>query len=183
MENNILLNQNKNKLRKAALQKRNFLAQTNSIKRISSAIVSKILNSAEFLIAKNIALYYPYKNEVDLLSLINFKGKNFYFPSCVGAELKFRKYIPDAGFKIGKFGIKEATGEIISPKYLDLMYIPALIANSRKFRLGYGLGFYDKFFSKNNIKAKKIIVVPKIFINNTFVEDKLDVKCDKILSD
>ena len=56
------------------------------------------------------------------------------------------------------------------------------MANKKCYRLGYGKGFYDRFFAKNNIKAKKIIVISNELISDEFVEDKFDFQCDEIIS-
>lgn len=167
----------KKNLRKFALEKR---AQFGYEK--SSQIVSKILNSKEFNTAKNIALYYPYKNEIDISSLLNFKGKNFYLPRCCDDLLEFAKYNGPHSLARGAFGIMEPKEDKINPEILDVIYIPALMANKKGYRLGYGKGFYDRFFSQNKINALKVIVVAKELISDEFVEDSFDYKCDRIIS-
>lgn len=42
---------------------------------------------------------------------------------------------------------------------------------------------YDRFFSKRNLKAKKIIVLSHEFKDIEFREDEFDVKYDGIISD
>ena len=102
-------------------------------------------------------------------------------PKCIDNELFFAKY--DGYLKQGCFSVAEPIGGIINPAILDVIYIPCLCANKRLYRLGYGKGFYDRFFQKYNLHAKKIIVCPKCFITDKFHEDKFDYKCDFIVSD
>jgi len=165
----------KKTLRKQALEKRAEFSRDLSIK-----IMHKILNSPEFKFAKNIALYMPIKNEIDLTDLFKIRDKNYYLPRCNNNELEFVKF--DNNLVDGAFGILEPKGDKINPEILDIVYIPALMANKKCYRLGYGKGFYDRFFAKNNIKAKKIIVISNELISDEFVEDKFDFQCDEIIS-
>ena len=51
------------------------------------------------------------------------------------------------------------------------------MANSENYRLGYGKGYYDKFFAQNNINALTLIVVARELISDEFRHDKFDYKC------
>ena len=132
---------------------------------------------------KNIALYYPINSEIDITGLLKVKYKNFYLPRCINNELYFSKYIDDNSLVEGKFGIKEPQGEIVDPYIFDIIYIPALLANKKCYRLGYGKGFYDRFFAKNNINALKVIVVSSDFITDEFIEEAHDFRCDSLIYD
>lgn len=167
----------KSNLRKLALLKRASFPHDLSLK-----ILHKILNSFEFKNANHIALYMPIKNEIDISGLLNISGKSFYLPRCNNFELEFVKFNNIESLKCGKFNILEPIGEKINPEILDIIYIPALMANTLCYRLGYGKGYYDKFFAKNNLNAKKIIVVPKELICDDFINEEHDFKCDGIIS-
>ncbi len=167
----------KNELRKFALEKRKTLVSET----LNCDIVSKILNLKEFIEARNVALYFPIKNEIDITSIVKVKNKNFYFPRCCDLKLEFCKYSSFKSFVCAKYGIYEPVGEKIDPKILDVIFIPALMANKSYFRLGYGKGYYDRFFKENNVRAKKILVLPFDLISEDFVEDDFDVASDMIL--
>lgn len=164
-------------LRKLALEKRATFSSELSVQ-----ITQKILNSLDFKDAKNVALYLPIRNEIDISGLLKVKGKNFYLPRCNENSLEFVKYEGVKSLILGKFNILEPAGEKINPEILDVIYIPALMANSLCYRLGYGKGYYDRFFNENNTKAKKIIIVSKELILDEFIQDKFDYKCDEIIS-
>ena len=158
------------------------MANTNALKSVSLNIISKILNSSDFKKAKNIALYYPIKNEIDLTGLFAIGDKNFYLPRCVNNELEFVKFDGFENLKVGSFNILEPIGQGVNPEMLDIIYTPALIANKKCFRLGYGKGFYDRFFKKHNLKAKKVIVISEKLVLDEFIEDNFDIQCDYIIS-
>ena len=79
-----------------------------------------------------------------------------------------------------KFNIMEPCSEPIEPELLDIIIVPALMADKNGYRLGYGGGFYDRFLPlcKN---AFKIVVVPKELFIAKLPHDEFDVKVDKVL--
>lgn len=169
----------KKDLRKKALLER----QQGDFKVISSKIVQKILNSDDFKNAKKIGLYLPIKNEIDLTTLLQIKEKEFYLPKCLSDfEMEFFKFEGENDLEENKWGIKEPKKTCpINPKELNIIYIPAIMANKKCYRLGFGKGFYDRFFEKYDIKAKKVIVLANCFVSDKFKEEKNDYKCDEIL--
>ena len=178
----MIIEQDKKLNRMVAQQMRNSFAECGINRNKSSIIVSKILDSSAFKVSKNIALYYPIKNEIDISGILKARFKNFYLPRCNEGKLEFVKYTGDENLKIGSYGIKEPIGEAINPEILDIIYVPALMANSENYRLGYGKGYYDKFFAQNNINALTLIVVARELISDEFRHDKFDYKCHGIIS-
>lgn len=171
-------------LRKNALKKRKELYKTGLINKISKEITDKILSLELYKTSKNIALYYPLKGEVDLLALLKDKSKNFFFPKCKDEfTIEFCPDIND--FSKGLYNIMEPKSNKVNPDILDIIFTPALLANSSCHRIGFGKGCYDRFFSENenNLKAKKIIVIPSFFISDEFEKDEFDIQCDIVLSE
>ena len=41
--------------------------------------------------------------------------------------------------------IEPVTGKIIASKYINIIFVPFVICDSKGFRVGYGKGYYDKF--------------------------------------
>ncbi len=170
-------------LRKAALKEREKKELSADFRQASSRILAKILNSSDFVLAKNVALYIPIKNEIDITPLLKVKEKNFYLPRCNQNNLEFAEFLSYDKLKLSKWNILEPTGEKINPEILDIIYIPAVVANISGYRIGYGKGFYDRFFSENKLKAKKVIVISSMFISQEPFQDSFDVKCDYLISD
>jgi len=127
--------------------------------------------------SKNIMLFYPTKNEINLLEILQ-DDKNFYLPRVSGKKLDVCPY--KIGDKLGKsdFGIMEPVCLSVSKEVLDLVIVPALMADSANYRLGYGGGFYDRFISH---EMKTLVVLPKeLYIDNLPVEN-FDKKVDKVI--
>ena len=178
----MIIEQDKKLNRMVAQQMRNSFAECGLNRNKSSIILSKILDSNEFKVSKNIALYHPIKNEIDISGLLKARFKNFYLPRCADGKLEFVKYSGDENLKVGSYGIKEPIGEAINPEILDIIYVPALMANKDNYRLGYGKGYYDRFFRENTINALTLIVVAKELVSDEFQHEECDYKCHGIIS-
>lgn len=156
--------QKKTELRKTAKELRKKL----DIKAISHKICEKIRALEEFKNAQNVMIFYPLKDEIDLLELLD-EDKNFFLPRMSGLNLNVCPYKKGDKLEVKKFGVKEPKTHPIAPKSIDLMIIPALMADSKKYRLGYGKGFYDRLITKTN--AKTVVCLPKeLYIDELPVE-------------
>ena len=107
--------------------------------------------------AKNIMLYLDFNNEVSTDSLIKKLlnlGKIVSSPITLKEE---RKLIPSQitdlknGIQYGAYNIREPKPECspaINIKDLDVVIVPAVAYDKNCYRLGYGGGFYDRYFEK-----------------------------------
>ena len=60
-------------------------------------------------------------------------------------------------FKPNSWGILEpSNGQLIDPLALDLVLVPLLAFDTRGYRVGYGKGFYDRFFARCRKNVLKI---------------------------
>lgn len=143
----------------------------------SLILVEKIRMLKKYIEAKNVMLFYPLKYEINLLELLN-DDKNFYLPKVFNKDLLVCPYT-DELIK-SKFNIMEPCSNSVDPKILDLIIVPALMADKNGYRLGYGGGFYDRFLSSCCVTT--VSVVPKELLINNLPHDNFDVKIDFILS-
>lgn len=110
-----------------------------------SLIADQIRTLPEYRDASVVAIYYPVKGEVDLLSLLKDKGKTFVFPKVHDDDLSFYPAATPGDFAPGAFGIPEPAGKIsVSVHDIDLILVPALCFDEKGHRLGYGKGYYDR---------------------------------------
>lgn len=146
--------QKKTELRKTAKELRKNL----DIKAISHNICEKIRALEEFKNAQNVMIFYPLKDEIDLLELLD-EGKNFFLPRMTGLNLNVCPYKKGDKLEVKQFGVKEPKTHPVAPKLIDLIIVPALMIDSKNYRLGYGKGFYDRLITKTN--AKTVVGLPK----------------------
>ena len=167
---------NKQNLRKWARGKRKEL----DMEKESSILVNKLIQTNEYKNAKNIMIYYPLENEVNLLSFLQDKSKNFYLPRIKVNELECCKYSSGDELCESCFHTLEPTCKACSKQEIDLVIIPALAVDKNNYRLGYGGGFYDRFLK--DFKGLKIVCIPEELIVETVYPEKHDVKIDLIVS-
>ena len=115
------------------------------LKLISQKLVDKLQYTDEYKQAKNILIYYPLKDEIDLLKLLEDKTKKFYLPRIEGNELLCCPYSCGDQLCKSSFKTKEPLTEPVNKKIIDLVVVPALAVDKNNYRLGYGGGFYDRF--------------------------------------
>lgn len=163
----------KNELRKKAKEIRNSL----DMEKLSEDIVKNIKASEIYKKSKHVLLFYPLKNEVNLLGLLK-DDKKFYLPKVNSDKLLACPYKEGDKLQISKFKTNEPMTSSINPEILDIIFTPALMIDKSGFRLGYGGGFYDKFLSKNAINATKIAPVPCALITDKLPSESFDIKVD-----
>jgi 5-formyltetrahydrofolate cyclo-ligase len=141
------------KLRNTINQQR--LALTAEQKtRYSLAISEKLFPLPIFKNSKNIACYLTHKNEVDTQTIIETiwrENKLCYLPIINPDQtLNFVLYTPENKLITNKFGILEPDlmhAKQIAISDLELVITPLVAFNSAHFRIGWGLGHYDRTFS------------------------------------
>ena len=149
------------------------------IREISKELVSKLQATAEYTNAKNIMIYYPLEEEVNLLELLKDKTKKFYLPKIRGKQLECCPYVEGDELCESCFHTLEPVCEACNKTDLDLVVVPALAVDKNGYRLGYGGGFYDRFLA--DYKGAKVVCVPKNLVVDSVYPENYDVKMDVVV--
>ena len=173
----------KSKLRKKILKIRE-IKSTKKIK-IKFDIVFRLLKSIKIK-KKNIGGYFPVNNEVDDLNLLREFEKKKYKISLPIIENKlsmnFYEWSFEEPLKINKFGIPEPCSKNICLP--DIILVPLVAFDKNLNRLGYGGGYYDRYFSKVK-KTKKVLKIG-LALNHQKIKNipinKYDQKLDYIVT-
>jgi 5-formyltetrahydrofolate cyclo-ligase len=158
----------------------------------SEKIREKLFNLPEFKKAKVILFYVSKGSEVKTEGMIKLalkSGKRVVVPI---SDVKQKKLILselkdfDKELEPGTFKILEPKKEFfrpISPDNIDFIIVPGIAFDKNGNRIGYGMGFYDKFLSS---LKKHIPVIGLAYefqvVDNIPATDK-DVTVDKILTE
>ena len=145
-------------------------------KSISKKIVDLIRQTDIYKSAKNVMTFYPKQYEIDLRELIN-DDKSFFLPKIHDNNLLVCPYCNN--LKPSTFNTLEPCSDPINSDILDLVILPALMADKNGYRLGYGKGFYDRFLK--NCNSKTIVVIASELLVETLPYDEFDVPADFVI--
>jgi 5-formyltetrahydrofolate cyclo-ligase len=135
--------------------------------KLSSLICKNIKATKEYQQSQNIMLYYPFGNELNVLELIDDASKSWILPKVVEDDLDIYFYEKGDMLTQNQWRIKEPCLEDkkANLRNLDMVILPGLCADKKGFRLGYGMGYYDRFLRKIPRDCIKILpVVSELFI-------------------
>ena len=166
----------KQELRALYKQKRKDLTEIQ-IKGLQENIYQQIYN-LDLSTVKNVHLFLsmPKFKEIDTTPLITYfrnKNKRIVVSKCNFKDNTLSHFYleKDTVLSLNKFGVLEpVAAELVEENKLDLIFIPMLISDDKKFRVGYGKGFYDRFLSNCRKDAKFIGL--NFFPPITAIEDK-----------
>lgn len=152
------------KLREKSLRARRDLG-AESRAAASTIICDRVTNSREFRSATNIACYIPLQNEVDTLPIIARAwraNKRVFVPVTLhSGEMFFREIRTDTTLLRNRMSIWEpATGEIVAPRFLQLVVTPTVAFDRDCNRIGMGGGYYDRCFAF--LRHRKYWLKPKL---------------------
>lgn len=145
---------------------------------LSLILAEKLKQTEEYKNAKNIMIFYPLKDEVNLLSLLDDETKTFYLPKIDGDNLLCCKYSKGEPLCESSFHTKEPVSENICTP--DLVVVPALAVDENNYRLGYGKGFYDRFLK--NSHAITIVCTPKELLVESVFPQAHDIHVNLVIS-
>ena len=140
-------------IRKFLINRRKQLSGDYEKKNMSHVHLRPLLNNIN---SDYVGSYVDYNFELSTNSLNKYlieKKINICLPKINSQtkEINFFKFSTETTLIKNKYNIlePEVTNEIIFPK---LVLVPLLAFNESGFRLGYGGGFYDKYFSSQEEK-------------------------------
>lgn len=169
----------KTDLRKQLIEKR----KTLNIKELSALVCENIKINPLYINSKNIFAYYPKEYEVDISPLFQNLQKNWFLPKTIGETLAFYEYKYTEQLIEGKFNVKEPKTTVKTNVFPDLIIVPALSVDEKKFRMGYGKGYYDRFLSGFDNSPKTIVPIFSALIVNSLPIEQHDKKVDWVISE
>ena len=181
----------KKTLRTEMLEKRAQL-KANEILSKSEEIKNKLFQLEEFENANFIFSFISFKDEIhthDIIKDTINMGKKIGVPVTIKNPRKLlvsevKDF--DNELEIGPYDIlapKKEFERIIDPKLVDLVLVPGLAFDEYGFRLGYGGGYYDRFFTEIEKNVPKIGLCFNIQIIDKVPINSYDIPVDYIITE
>ncbi|NOX14436.1 MAG: 5-formyltetrahydrofolate cyclo-ligase [Epsilonproteobacteria bacterium] len=171
--------ENKNDFRIECKRKLKKVAYQNRIKK-DTLVNQDILNYIDEIKAKNILLYLPLKEEINiwkvLLKLRKEKGFTIFVPFMEGVSFKMVKFRLPLFRK--RFNILEPKNSYARGKKIDLAIVPVLGVDGAFKRVGFGKGMYDRFFESLGYKPKIAFVELVKCFTSSHVGEIHDIQAD-----
>ena len=159
------------------------------VQKDSNIIINKLLNSSWFRECNQVFGYVSFNQEVvttDFILSALERNKKVAVPKIENNNMTFYYIESLEELKPGTLGILEpfSIKEAIPPSTKEsLCIVPGLAFDRQRNRIGYGKGYYDKFFTKYSDKPiRKIALAFDFQIYEKLPVEEYDKKVDRIIT-
>lgn len=156
------------------------------IQKISFLICENIKKQEFYKKSQNILGFYPINSEINLTDLYKDRSKKWFLPS-VGAstkELFVHPYKYDDKLVENKLKVPEPiTAKENDLEKLDLIFVPALMADKYGYRLGYGAGYYDRFLPLLKNSCLKVVPLSEELFIEKLPCDEFDIPVNILVTE
>ena len=155
------------------------------VQRLSAECVSKVLQFPELIEAETVCLYMSTGNELDTSEIIRYcleNGKKVAAPRIENEEIEFYYFKDPSELQQGSFNIWEPMGTEAVTDEDSLMIMPGVAFDLDCNRIGYGMGYYDRYLTKHPY-MKKIALAYEFQIVGKIMNDIHDVRADIIVTE
>ena len=176
---------------KNSIRKKYYLLRKKKYYEISKDFFIPFINLIKSKFKKKklkLALYYPSSFEINVLKLLEIKyiqHQNLLLPTIKEKNsMYFSTWKNNEVLKVNKYGMLEPFKQIKNVP--NIMLIPLLAFDKKKYRLGYGKGFYDRYLNKYLKTFKNILTVGVAFSfqkHHKLPVNNMDVKLNYILTE
>lgn len=161
----------------------------SQIRSYSDLIQSQLFQHPSYLSCSQLFCYVSFNQEVitrDIISKALTQGKKVAVPKIAGDEMNFFFIESLEELKPGILGILEPKAEneaIPLHSEQNLVIVPGIAFDHSKNRIGYGKGYYDRYFKKQiGAKMHKVALAFDFQILEQLPVDDYDEKVDQIIT-
>ena len=166
----------KEEIRKRILSLRNGL-DNEWIRDVSIQIEERLFEYKDFLESKNILFYDAFKKEVQTRGMIK-----------RAIDMKKRVFLPVTDFKnknilVSEFIDEKEPAKIVSEDAIETVIVPGVAFDGAGTRIGFGMGFYDRFLKRLSKDVKTIGLAFDFQVVGKIPVDSHDFIIDKVITE
>ncbi|KLU60131.1 putative 5-formyltetrahydrofolate cyclo-ligase [Peptococcaceae bacterium CEB3] len=180
----------KKEVRALALNRRAALPEDE--RRLKSRQIQSLVTALpEYRQARTVMLFLNFRDEAETTGLAVqalAEGKSLVLPRCAPGGLLIPAFIGnlDRDVEPGMWGIREPKKDSLAeadPKTVDFVLVPGAAFDRQGNRLGYGGGYYDRFFARLRPTAARVAIGFAIQVVPEVPVDQHDQKIDILVTE
>ena len=175
----------KSDIRQEMLSKRKILDSV-AVAQSGRELLLRLCGDEDFVAAQSVFIYISAKNEVSTRETIEFLLKNTIkvcVPKLFGKVMRAvwidSQEVCGAAAKVNAFGICEPLSSDFAVD-IDVAVVPGVAFDRKGNRIGFGAGYYDKYFSRNK-EMLKIGVCYDFQLTDELPAEETDVLMDRVI--
>ena len=185
MQQNEQINQQKAETRKMLKTARAKLPEATRLN-YSNSITEQVLKLDEIKNARTIFIYISYATEVrthELIKTLLHAGKTLAVPKIVDSDfMEAETFSSWKDLILGELGILTPGNSEPCSGPFDVALTPGLGFTLSGHRMGFGRGYYDKWFAQNEVSHKIALAYEAQLVEDIPIEDT-DVPMEKIVTE
>lgn len=151
------------------------------------AIARELLALPEIATASTVMVFASFGSEIGTVPIVDGlvgRGVRVALPRIEGGDIVPVRFRPGDAMVQAAFGMPEpAGGEIVESSEIDVAVTPGLAFDRHGHRIGYGGGFYDRFFAKARPDMAKIAVAFAVQVVDEVPHGAFDAAVDTIVTE
>lgn len=181
----------KESIRRQVLKLRKQLCEEER-RKASVLLTERILGHQWYYLSDSLLGFFPYGSEIDVKEILIDalkNGKKVYLPKVYGDQMQFFRVFSLEETENGYKGIREPSGDTECYVYDEkqaqrsLMLMPGVAFDVNRNRIGYGLGYYDRYLQgKEVLQMRTIAVAYQCQMVERIPAEALDMKPYQVIS-
>ncbi|MGQ0669526.1 MAG: 5-formyltetrahydrofolate cyclo-ligase [Actinomycetota bacterium] len=186
MTSRTVLRRQKNELRAQVRAVRDAIPPLERV-RSSDEIERRLFSLPEIREAGTVMCFASFGAEVsteDIIGRLIGEGCRVALPRVVGGEIEAAPYRPGDPVVVAPFGAAEPQGDAaLPPEEVDVVITPGLAFDRDGYRVGYGGGFYDRFFRRTRGDALRVGICFAVQLVDAVPHGPADERVDLLVTE
>ncbi len=159
---------------------------------LDSRVIARCMEELDWSSYRRVMVFLPIerRHEINTWPLVEWifqvwPSVRLYVPRVMGDELEAVRITPESKFSPDRWGIPEPEGGagLATRDALDLVLTPLLGFDGHGQRVGYGRGYYDRFFSAHPAARRIGLGYERLFASAGIVAEDYDVRLQAVMTE